>query len=92
MVQINETTYSDGDDNHKTFYHFKEIQVLPEKPNKKIVSNEKIISTADNDSETKNDDMNEIIKDKKSELSSETVNPTIPIDDSNHNLVKKVDY
>ncbi|CAH1724055.1 unnamed protein product [Aphis gossypii] len=59
QVQINETTVTNGDANHKSFYHFKEIQVLPEETNKKI-SNEKIISIANDDSETEKVETNEI--------------------------------
>ncbi|XP_022171049.1 uncharacterized protein LOC111034237 isoform X2 [Myzus persicae] len=58
-VQINETTVSDGDENHKSFYHFKEIQVLPEEMNKKM-SNEKLISISNDDSETQKVETNEI--------------------------------
>ncbi|XP_050441990.1 uncharacterized protein LOC126846533 isoform X1 [Adelges cooleyi] len=32
VVQINETTYSSGDDNNKSFFHFKKIHVLPQEP------------------------------------------------------------
>lgn len=87
MVQINETTYSNGDDNHKAFYHFKEIQVLPEKPNTKIVSNEKIASTANDDSGTKNEETNEI----KRINGEASPGAAVPADDTKHNLVKKVD-
>lgn len=67
-VQINETTVSDGDENHKSFYHFKEISVLPEGFNKEIlteginkeVSTEKQISITDDDLETQKVETNEI--------------------------------
>jgi hypothetical protein len=58
-VQINETTVSGGDENHKSFYHFKEIQVLPEGMNKKN-SNEKLISISNDDSDTQKVETNEI--------------------------------
>lgn len=62
MVQINETTYSNGDANHKSFYHFKEIQVLPEGTNKKI-ANEKVTSMTKDDSESEKVELNEIRRD-----------------------------
>ncbi|KAL5240393.1 hypothetical protein ACI65C_007803 [Semiaphis heraclei] len=58
-VQINETTVSDGDENHKSFYHFKEIQVLPGGKDKQI-SDEKQISITKDDSETHKIETNEI--------------------------------
>lgn len=30
LVETNETVYSDGDDNFKSFYHFKKVVVVPE--------------------------------------------------------------
>lgn len=63
MVQVNETTYSDGDDNHKTFYHFKEIQVLPETASKKI-ANENLVTITKDDSETQRVETNEIRRDQ----------------------------
>ncbi|XP_050521597.1 uncharacterized protein LOC126894552 isoform X1 [Daktulosphaira vitifoliae] len=32
VVQINETTYTSGDENNKSFFHFKKIHVLPQNP------------------------------------------------------------
>lgn len=62
MVQINETTYSNGDDNHKTFYHYKEIQVLPDQASKKIAT-EKLVSMSKDDMESQREDTNEIGRD-----------------------------
>ncbi|XP_025420151.1 uncharacterized protein LOC112690362 isoform X2 [Sipha flava] len=62
VVQVNETTYSDGDENHKTFYHFKEIQVLPDTVNKKI-ANEKLVTMTKDDSESQRVETNEIRQD-----------------------------
>lgn len=83
VVQINETTYSDGDENHKSFYHFKEIQVLPGANNKKIAS-EKVSSLTKDDSEKI--EMNEIKRDPIELFDDEVPQPVIL-----PNLVKKVE-
>jgi hypothetical protein len=92
VVQINETTYTDGDSNHKSFYHYKEIQVLPEKPNKKISSSEQVISSVDNNSQTKNEDTDDASNEIKRE-SPEIVTPIAETTSNNNNnkLNKKVD-
>lgn len=58
-VQINETVYSNDDDNNKSFYHFKRIVVLPENMTNKKSDVEKLEKFT---SETtgKSDSMNEI--------------------------------
>lgn len=85
IVQTNETTYSDGDENHKTFYHFKEIQVLPEKPNKKIISNEQVVSTVKDDSESQKEETNEI------KPIGSADGPVTEAEESKQNDFKKVD-
>lgn len=82
-MQINETTYSNGDENHKSFYHFKEIQVLPEANNKKI-ANEKVTSLTTDDSEKM--EMNEIKRDPIELFDDEVSQPVVQ-----QNLVKKVE-
>ena len=82
-VQINETTVTNGDENHKSFYHFKEIQVLPEGMNKKI-SNEKLISISNDDLETEKVETNEI-KPNPSDTMQANVN------DDRKNFIKKVE-
>jgi len=82
-VQINETTVTNGDGNHKSFYHFKEIQVLPEGMNKKI-SNEKLISISNDDLETEKVETNEI-RPNPSDTMEANVN------DDRKNFIKKVE-
>lgn len=83
-VQINETTVTNGDANHKSFYHFKKIQVLPEETNKKI-SNEKIISIANDGLETEKVETNEI----KPNPSTSTMQANV--NDDRKNFIKKVE-
>lgn len=90
VVQVNETTYSNGDANHKTFYHFKEIQVLPEKPNKKVVANEKVVSTVDNDSGTQKEETNEIKREDGTEPQQADV-AAVGGEDDKQNGLKKVE-
>lgn len=92
MVQINETTYSNGDANHQSFYHLKEIQVLPENPNKKIVSNEKIVSTVDNNSGTQKEETNEIKReDTAGPQQADAAAAAVGTEDDKQNGLKKVD-
>ncbi|XP_060834835.1 uncharacterized protein LOC132917877 isoform X1 [Rhopalosiphum padi] len=80
-VQINETTVTNGDGNHKSFYHFKEIQVLPEGMNKKI-SNEKLISISNDDLETEKVETNEI-------KPNPSVSMEANVNDDRKNFIKK---
>lgn len=82
-VQINETTVTNGDGNHKSFYHFKEIQVLPEGMNKKI-SNEKLISISNDDLETEKVETNEI-------KPNPSVSMEANVNDDRKNFIKKVE-
>lgn len=91
MVQINETTYSNGDANHQAFYHLKEIQVLPDKPNKKIVSNEKVVSTIDNDSGVQKEETNEIKREDNAEPQQADATAAVGSEDDKQNGLKKVD-
>jgi hypothetical protein len=78
-VQINETTVSDGDENHKSYFHFKEIQVLPQE---KQISNKKQTSITNNDSETQKVETNEI---------KSVPSVTMQDYDDRKNFVKKVE-
>lgn len=83
-VQINETTFSNGDENHKSFYHFKEIQVLPDNINKKITHENNVSMTEDEQDE----ETNEINRDPPSESIIATA---VVVDDNKQNLMKKVE-
>jgi len=82
-VQINETTVTNGDGNHKSFYHFKEIQVLPEGMDKKI-SNEKLISISNDDLETEKVETNEIKPNPSGTMETN-------VNDDRKNFIKKVE-
>lgn len=84
MVQINETTVKNGHGNHQSFYHFKEIQVLPQVPNVKKITNEEKTSVSTDDSETEKVETNEIKQNP-----SEDISVAIPAD--RENFVRKVE-
>lgn len=85
MVQTNETTYTDGNDNFKSYFHIKQIQVVPEDKTQKI-ANEKVITTSNYDSEAEKVETNEIKSDP-----SETIAIANAVADDNQNFIKKVE-
>jgi hypothetical protein len=87
VVQINETTVKNGNGNHQSFYHFKEIQVLPQVPNIKKIDNEEKTSVSTDNSETEKVETNEIKRDP----SEDEISVAIPSDDGRENFVRKVE-
>lgn len=85
VVQTNETTYTDGNDNFKSYFHIKQIQVVPEDKTQKI-ANEKVITTSNYDSEAEKVETNEIKSDP-----SETIAIANAVADDNQNFIKKVE-
>ncbi|VVC37141.1 Hypothetical protein CINCED_3A012225 [Cinara cedri] len=85
LVQINETTYSNGDGNHKSFYHFKEIQVLPDNKTKTITNENSMSVTKDE----RDEETNEIKRDQPS--GTFVASSAVVVDDETQNLIKKVE-
>lgn len=86
VVQTNETVYSNGDANHKSFFHIKEIKVIPESMNNKKIGNEAVTTPVipTDDLDKKKEDTNEIRPDSSVE--------TFAVDDfDKQNSIKKVD-
>lgn len=79
---MNETTYSNGDGDHQSFFHFKKIHVMPESTINNS-ANEKVISITKDDSEAQKLETNEIkgIPSEKTET-----------DNNKPNYSKKVEY
>lgn len=90
VVQINETTYTDGDENHMSFYHVKEVQELPSFDESAVQKKvpEKITSAMKDDPAAQNEETNEI----KGPVVTTVDSPSGAVDDSNkESLAKKVD-
>lgn len=83
-VLVNETTYTNGDVNHKSFYHFKEVQVLPDDKPEKITNENAVPAIKDEQDE----ETNEIKRDPPAET---VVSTAVVVDDSKPNLKKKVE-